>query len=92
MITVAEYLRKIEPITIKNGQRKVIPDEKRWLAYFAARDVLTTTGVGALPYADIVALVTTKAAKHNANFTRVWRLVRQWRTQPEGEQLPLPLG
>lgn len=93
MISLADYLRKIEPRQVDNrGRYKPVP-ESRLRAFAAAREVLTNNNMGTTALAAAVAITTPAAHKHGADIAQVWKLVRRYREllYDHAEQLRLPL-
>ena len=90
MISVRDYLAKIEPRQVDNRGRLKLVAESRLKAFAAAREVLIA-GVGSGDYVTAVAASVTAAKRHGADAGEVWRLVRKWRMlrHGDGEQLSL---
>jgi len=91
-MTVAEYLRRINPVYKNNKGRWVIGSESRQRTFAAVQEVLLAGGANA-DYHRAVAATNVAASRHGAEIKAVWRLVRRYRDliQKQSEQLTLPL-
>lgn len=90
-MTVAEYLRRINPVYKRNG-RWVIGSESRQRTFKAVEEVLRAGGATA-DYHAAVAASSKAAQRHGAEIKSVWRHVRRCRAllHKQPEQLSLPL-
>ena len=91
-MTVAEYLRRLNPVYRKRNGRWVIGSETRQRTFKAVEEVLLAGGAEA-DYHRTVAAIHVAASRHGAEIKDVWRLVRRYRDliQKQSEQLTLPL-
>jgi hypothetical protein len=87
-VTVAEYLRRLNPVYRKRNGRWVVGSESRQRTFKAVQEVLLAGG-GVADYRSAVAL-TVRAAP--AEIKAVWRHVLRYRDQThnQAEQLQLP--
>ena len=90
-MTVAEYLRRLNPVYKNRDGRLVIGSESRQRTFAAVKEVLLAGG-GVADYHSAVALTVRAASRHGAEIKAVWRLVRRFRDQTHNqpEQLKLP--
>ena len=90
-MTVADYLRRINPVYKQRNGRWVVGSESRQRTFAAVREVLLAGG-GNADYHRAVAATNVAASRHGAEIKAVWRLVRRYRTQTHNqpEQLTLP--
>ena len=90
-MTVAEYLRRINPVYKNNNGRWVIGSESRQRTFAAVQEVLLAGGADA-DYHRVVAAILVAASRHGAEVKGVWRLVRRYRDLIHNpyEQLTLP--
>jgi hypothetical protein len=90
-VTVAEYLRRLNPVYRKRNGRWVVGSESRQCTFKAVEEVLLAGG-GVSDYRSAVALTLAAASRHGAEFKAVWRHVRRCRDQihNQAEQLKLP--
>jgi hypothetical protein len=91
-VTVAEYLRRINPVyRLRNG-RWVVGSESRQRTFKAVEEVLLAGG-GVADFPTAVALTVRAAPRHGAEIKDVWRHVRRYRDRLhyQAEQLKLPI-
>jgi hypothetical protein len=91
-MTVAEYLRRINPVYRQRNGRWVVGSESRQRTFKAVVGVLLAGG-GVADFPTAVALTVKAAPRHGAEIKDVWRHVRRYReqTHKQAEQLTLPL-
>jgi hypothetical protein len=91
-MTVAEYLRRLNPVYRKRNGRWVVGSESRQRTFKAVEEVLLAGG-GAADYRSAVALTLKAAPRHGAEVRDVWRHVRRYRDliHNQAEQLKLPI-
>ena len=87
-MTVAEYLRRINPVYRQRNGRWVVGSESRQRTFAAVQEVLLAGG----DYHRVVAATNVAASRHGAEVKDVWRHVRRYRDQIQNqpEQLTLP--
>ena len=90
-MTVAEYLRRINPVYKNNNGRLVVGSESRQRTFAAVKEVLLAGGADA-DYQRAVAAILMAASRHGAEIKDVWRHVRRCRDliHDRSEQLTLP--
>jgi hypothetical protein len=91
-MTVAEYLRRINPVYRQRNGRWVVGSESRQRTFKAVVGVLLAGG-GVADFPTAVALTVKAAPRHGAEIQAVWRHVRRYRkqTHKQAEQLTLAL-
>jgi len=90
-MTVADYLRRINPVYKQRNGRWVVGSESRQRTFAAVQEVLLAGGADA-DYHRAVAATNVAASRHGAEVKAVWRHVRRYRDliQKRSEQLTLP--
>src|SRR5262245_13547446 len=89
-LTVAEYLRRINPVSKQRNGRWVLGSESRQRTFAAVQEVLLAGG-GVADYRSVVALTVRAAPRHGAEIKAVWRLVRRYREQTHNQPEQLSL-
>jgi len=89
-VTVAEYLRRLNPVYRKRDGRWVVGSESRQRTFKAVEEVLLAGG-GVADYRSAVALTVRAAPRHGAEIKAVWRLVRRYREQTHNQPEQLSL-
>ena len=90
-MTVADYLRRINPVYKQRNGRWVVGSESRQRTFAAVQEVLLAGGADA-DYHRAVAATNVAASRHGAEVKAVWRHVRRYRDliHNRSEQLTLP--
>jgi len=90
-MTVADYLRRINPVYKQRNGRWVVGSESRQRTFAAVQEVLLAGGADA-DYHRAVAATNVAASRHGAEVKAVWRHVRRYRDliQKRSEQLTMP--
>jgi hypothetical protein len=87
-MTVADYLRRLNPVYKDGRGRWIVGSESRQRTFAAVSEVLLAGG----DYHRVVAATLVAASRHGAEVKDVWRHVRRYRDQIQNrpEQLKLP--